>query len=110
MDKWETPTGVATTVPPGRRIATVLLRLKTSIPIVFMFIKMSLFGGDCNWSVPVLLIAHSIYCGVTQTHPECGLTCIKRTLRMKILLADYFTGAKSKEKSAIPIAFIILTA
>ena len=24
---------------------------------------------NCNWSVPDLLIAHSIYCGVTRTHP-----------------------------------------
>ena len=46
----------------------MLFRLETSIPTAFMFIKMSLLNKDCNWSVPVLLIAHSIYCGVTRTH------------------------------------------
>ena len=79
-------------------------------PTAFRFIEMSLLIWDCNWSVPVLLIAHSIYCGVTRTHPGGGSTCIKRTLRMKSWLADLKTGAKPKEDSAIPIALIILTA
>lgn len=43
-----------------------------------------------------------IFCG--------GSTCIKQTLRMKIWLADLKTGVKSEAVSAIPIAFIILTA
>ena len=65
---------------------------------------------DYNWFIPVLLIAYSIYCGVTRTHLKGGSTCIKRTLRMKSWLADCFTGAKPKEESAIPIALNILTA
>ena len=54
--------------------------------------------------MPVLLIAHSIYCGVTRTHPEGDSTCIKRTLRIKSWLADFVTGAKPKKGAAIPIA------
>ena len=65
---------------------------------------------DCNWFIPVLLIAYSIYCGVTRTHLKGGSTCIKRTLRMKSWLADFHTGVKPKEVSAIPIALNILTA
>ena len=88
----------------------MLFRLETSIPTAFMFIKMSLLNKDCNWSVPVLLIADSIYCGVTRTHREGGSTCIKRTLRMRSWLSDFRTDAKPKEVSDIPIALIILAA
>ena len=38
---------------------------------------------DYNWFIPVLLIAYSIYCGVTRTHLKGGSTCIKRTLRFQ---------------------------
>ncbi|MGN0406531.1 MAG: hypothetical protein ACI4F1_15005 [Bariatricus sp.] len=60
--------------------------------------------------VPVLLIAHSIYCDVMRTRPIGGSTYIKQMLPMKSWLADLFTGAKPKEKTAIPIVLIILTA
>ena len=70
--------GFATTSPPGRRIATVLFLLETSIPTVFMFINKSPLLLDCNWSVPVLLIADSIYCGVTRTH-LCGWFNLHKT-------------------------------
>ena len=99
-----TSKGFATTSPPGRRIATVLFLLETSIPTVFMFINKSPLLLDCNWSVPVLLIADSIYCGMTQTHLEGGSTCIKRTLQMRSWLSVCFTDAKSKKGADIPIA------
>ena len=38
-NKWGTSKGFTTTFPPGRRIATVLFRLETSIPTAFMFIR-----------------------------------------------------------------------
>ena len=69
-----------------------------------MIIKMSLLYFYFNWSIPVLLNAHSIYCGVTRTPPGGGSTYIKRTLRMKIWLEDFRTGAKPKEVSTIQIS------
>lgn len=41
-NKWGTSKGFTTTFPPGQRIVTVLFYLETSIPTMYMFIKMSL--------------------------------------------------------------------
>lgn len=102
--RWGTSKGLTTAFPLGRRIATMLLCLETSIPTAYKFINKSFLLRECNWSGPDLLIAHSIYRGVTRTHSEGSPTCIKRTLRMKIWLAVCLTGAKSREVTAIPIA------
>jgi len=48
---------------------------------------------------------HSIYCGVRRTHLEGGSTCIKRMLRMKSWLADFFMGAKPKEACLLLIVW-----
>lgn len=76
------------TISPGLRIVTVLLPLETSIPV---------------FPLPIQSTGY-----ITRT-PN-GSTCVKRMLRIRGWLADYFTDVKSWEEGARPIATLILTA
>ena len=99
-----TSKGFLTISPPGRRIATVLFLLETSIPTAFIFIKTSL---------PVSKIAigqiqlYSLPIQSTVAWRECTYgdsTCIKRTLRMRSWLSVLIADARSKKRDDIPIA------
>ena len=92
--------GVETISPNGRMIATIYFGpFETSIPTAFI---------NCHslrllMDLPVLLIAYSIYCGVTRmTYGDS--TCIKRTLRMRSWLSVLIADAMSKKRDDIPIA------
>ncbi len=58
--------GVETISPKGRMIATILLPFETSIPTAF--INLSLLKIVTMDKYQFLLIAYSIYCGVTRMH------------------------------------------
>ena len=60
------------------------------------------------FNVLVLLIAHSIYCGVTRTHPGGGSTCIKNVANEE-LVSRLFYGHEAQERIRYTVALIILT-
>lgn len=85
-----------------RRI--LLSRLAIGLDITINYISTNIYlilsaHPKIKTVVPVLLVVHSIYYGVTRTLPKSGSICIKRTLRMRSWLADCFTDAKSKKEN-----------
>ncbi|WP_207643378.1 hypothetical protein, partial [Enterocloster citroniae] len=63
-----------------------------------------------NWSIPVLLIAHSIYCGVTRTHSKGRLNLHKTNAANEELVSRLIYGRKAQGGIRYTDCSYILTA
>ena len=96
-DNAEKKKGVETISPKGRMIATILLPLETSIPTAFINLSLlKIIAMD----KPVLLIAYSIYCGVTRMRLR-RFNLHKTNAANEELVISLFYGREVQERKPI---------